>query len=569
MAAVLRDAGLTARQRRDIASALNTLARVTGLPLSTVTANVRSVRRVLNGAVPARHDLGNGRWANVRSLVLKSLDVAGVPRRPGRSGQRPSLAWKLCIDPLPYRPYRLCLMPFARFCTAGGIEPSQVCQETFEAFARELEEFSGRARPRETYRSACCNWNAASAGYPHWPRFQVQVDDRRLRYSLRWCDFPPSLRADVEAMAREAIDPDLFSLEAGRALRLPTVNGRVRACLALASALVHRGYPPDTIRSIADLVAVDAARESLTYFLKRTGNQPSAYLRDFARLLVNLAKHWVYRTDHKLTEALKKVRDEHIERLDGMRRNLEPDRIGMTDKNRATLRHFRDDWVVNKLLTLPDRMYGKYSVVRGRKRSALIALQVALAIEILIFAPIRRKNLVEVRLDRNLINIGSGRHRRVMLYFAPDDVKNSQEIEIELQASTIEHLDRYVQEVRPLLADTSSPYLFPGETGSHKSAYLLSEQISKLTATEIGVRITAHQFRHVVGFLFLAGNPGGHEVVRRLLGHKSIETTLQFYAGMETTEAFGHYERFISERRREASCSSIRRPKTSRKRSNP
>ena len=47
------------------------------------------------------------------------------------------------------------------------------------------------------------------------------------------------------------------------------------------------------------------------------------------------------------------------------------------------------------------------------------------------------------------------------------------------------------------------------------------------------MRVRAHQFRHLAGFLYLQHNPGGHEVVRRLLGHESIETTLTFYAGME------------------------------------
>ncbi len=59
------------------------------------------------------------------------------------------------------------------------------------------------------------------------------------------------------------------------------------------------------------------------------------------------------------------------------------------------------------------------------------------------------------------------------------------------------------------------------------------------------MRVTAHQFRHLAGFLYLRRNPGGHEVVRRLLGHRSISTTVQFYAGMETSAAIAEYERVV------------------------
>ena len=46
-----------------------------------------------------------------------------------------------------------------------------------------------------------------------------------------------------------------------------------------------------------------------------------------------------------------------------------------------------------------------------------------------------------------------------------------------------------------------------------------------------------HQFRHAAGALILKHRPGEYELVRRILGHKSIETTLRFYLALETTQA--------------------------------
>jgi hypothetical protein len=37
--------------------------------------------------------------------------------------------------------------------------------------------------------------------------------------------------------------------------------------------------------------------------------------------------------------------------------------------------------------------------------------------------------------------------------------------------------------------------------------------------------------------LILKHRPGEYELVRRMLGHKSIQTTIKFYCSLETTQA--------------------------------
>ena len=119
------------------------------------------------------------------------------------------------------------------------------------------------------------------------------------------------------------------------------------------------------------------------------------------------------------------------------------------------------------------------------------------------------------------------------------------EIEIPLPDHLVALQASYVETVRPHLIGAPNDWLFPGEDGGHKDSGLLSVQIRQLTERRLGVRITAHQFRHIAGFLYLRENPGGYEVVRQLLGHRSIQTTIEFYAGMEAIEAARHYDRTI------------------------
>jgi integrase len=126
------------------------------------------------------------------------------------------------------------------------------------------------------------------------------------------------------------------------------------------------------------------------------------------------------------------------------------------------------------------------------------------------------------------------------------EVKNGEPIELPLPERTLALLRRYREQVLPVLAPGGSPYLFPGKAGP-KAEVSLGAQIPRFLARELGCRLSAHQFRHLVGFIYLQHHPHGHEVVRRMLGHRDIRTTIGFYAGMETAAAARQYEAVIEE----------------------
>ena len=171
------------------------------------------------------------------------------------------------------------------------------------------------------------------------------------------------------------------------------------------------------------------------------------------------------------------------------------------------------------------------------------------AVALLSVAPVRPKNAAGIMLEHNVIQTGSGGTRRVHLHFPPEEVKNGVELEFEVTGVTLDLFDTYVSRVRPLLTVPENPYLFPGQGNRSKHASFLSKQIADLLRQEIGVHVTAHQFRHLVGFIYLCENPGNYEVVRRFLGHKNIATTVKFYAEMEMRVAAKTLDEAISRRR--------------------
>ena len=155
--------------------------------------------------------------------------------------------------------------------------------------------------------------------------------------------------------------------------------------------------------------------------------------------------------------------------------------------------------------------------------------------------------MVGLDLDKNVIRIGQGKDKPVHLYVPASDVKNEVDLEFPLPDSTVRLLDAYVEDYRPLLIRKPNRWLFPGLGKDHKSRHTLAGQIGDIIEAELGFRITPHQFRHICGYLYLRANPGGYEVVRCLLGHKSIETTIRFYAGMEGVAAAREYASVLEE----------------------
>jgi integrase len=173
---------------------------------------------------------------------------------------------------------------------------------------------------------------------------------------------------------------------------------------------------------------------------------------------------------------------------------------------------------------------------------AAVTAQLAVAVAILTFAPIRLGNLVAIELGQNLIKPG-GLNSPYWLVFPNYDVKNEVDLNFKFDEALTKLIDEYVHEFRPgLLRRSNASSLFPGVAGDPKTASMFSTQITERIVKATGLRITAHQFRHAAAAFYLKHHPGDYETVRRFLGHRNIQTTINFYCGLQTmqaTEEFG------------------------------
>ena len=499
-----------------------------------VPAHPNYLRQHLKRIRPARFGISKGSWSNIKSLLSRALHVCGCTVMPGRYTAPLPANWKHLYGLLDNKTLECGLTKFMHFCAAHDIEPDEVQGSTFSLFKEALEQEGLTKDPRIVHQHACRCWNKAAGTIEDWPDFRIEVPSYRETYTLEWPALPSSLMQDTQnwldrLAGRDLVDPIPFM-----PVKPSTLKRREFQIRQLASALVHRGRPVASIQTLADLVDVEMAKEALRFFVDRADGKTTSQIGGLAAVIKAIAEYWV------------KVDEDHLDQLKAIRSNLNPGRGGMTEKTRAVLRQFEDDGVIAEFLELPDKLHRRVRSKTPSFREA-VAVQIALVIELLTVAPMRISNLVGLDLDDNVIRIGQGKGKPVHIYIPASDVKNELDLEFPLPNSTVRLLDAYVEYYRPLLIRKPNRWLIPGLGKNHKSRHTVAGQIGDTIEAELGFRITPHQFRHICGYLYLRANPGGYEVVRSLLGHKSIETTIRFYAGMEGIAAAREYASVLAE----------------------
>ena len=532
----LATADLPLRQVADLRSAVRSLCRVLGQPPSEVPADPAVLGRALRRALPAAAGIAPARWANIKSLLVKALAVTGCKVLPGRSLHPLTPAWTALDARLPDKYSRAALSRLMHYCSAHGIEPHDVDQAVFDGFGQALRRDSFIRNQRVAHQSAARLWNRAVATVPGWPQVRLEQPRYAKPYALRLETFPAAFQADVELWLSRLAGDGLLDEGPARPLRPRSLEQRRFYLRQAASALVQGGRDPATITGLADLVTVEAMQAILRFFLARSGNRPTSQIHGLATHLKAISRHHVGVTPDVLAQ------------LGRMVRRVAPPQTGLALKNRLALQQFVDPVLLERLIRLPDKVYATLppAGMPLPPRTAL-RFQWALAVQLLLATAIRLGNLAGLELGRHLLVSGSGKQRRQIycLVIPGEEVKNGQPIELPLPTATSAMIELYRTRVRPVLAPANTSWLFPGENGGRKALATLGSQISHFLERELGARLTPHQFRHLVGFVYLRQHPHGHEVVRALLGHRSINTTLRHYAGLEGATAARHYDEVL------------------------
>lgn len=549
MARVEAASELTPDRRCEILSALRTLARCVGRDPGDIPAQPASLSKALKDAPYTLAGVGKRRWEAVRYLTRAGLRVAGFNVMPGRrTASALSPAWKALLLLAPDRQSGIGLSRFISYCSAAGIEPPDVDLSVFQRFQEELEHNSIVPTARFNYRTTCVLWNKAGKSIPQWPTLELPVPNASKQYSLDWHVFPEAFRADVEAFLGNAANQDPLSDNYSPSVRPATILGRRRAIRQMATALVSAEYPVAKICDLATLVKAENAKRILQFFLDRAGVGPESVYAH-AVLLRTIARHWVMRDE------------ENILKLEKFCKGLTPKKHGMTDKNRERLRQFDDPRNVDALLGLPAKLLRQAQRCDAGGKVELTAIIYALAIELLIVAPVRIKNLTTLQVDRHIVHSRRGAYSVVHLVIAGDEVKNGMPVEFALPKASAEFLNLYLQTYRPRISAVPSPWLFPNAAGGQRHIEAFGRQLSAVIKRHTGLKHNPHLSRHLSVKFILDARPEGIETARLMLGHKSLRTTIRAYSEGKTAAAHKQYEALIEAKREEARTRRSKKPK--------
>jgi integrase len=517
------------RRRGEMASALRTVCRVLGYSPHELPADTALLGRLIRKAMPAAAGVSRSRWANARSLLLAALKRSGLAIMPGRRLHPLSPAWAALAATL--QDGRM-LSRLMRWASAEGIDPEHLDQAAMERFGAALMQDSFHQNPRDCWRRTVVAWNEAVVQVPGWPQQQFSPPPGPERYVLALEAFPASFQADAQGWLDQLAGKAGLDIGPVKPLRPATIDKWRFALRQLGSALMASGRAIATITRLEDLV--EAADTILHFYLERAGNQPCAQTATLANHLKAIARHHVG------------VPGPVLDRLRRMAARVTPPVQGMTDKNRAALRQFQSIEAQRQLVQLPATLFAELPAGGPPGKRLAVRLQLALAVEILLVAPMRLGNLCRLEFGRHLQELRDGRRSRWLIAIPGDEVKNGEPIELPLPERSVRLLELYRARVLSVLGQPGRHFLFPGRDRA-KAEVTLASQITRLLRRELGVRLSPHQFRHLVGYIYLLRHPHGHEVVRRMLGHRDIRTTIKFYAGMEMAEAARQYEAVLEE----------------------
>jgi integrase len=533
---IIVDQTLTSRQREEIASALRSAGKEFGCPLEELAAHPSTLRKRPASLMPglANVDLEafrrfKRRWANVRSLIRFALKHVGIIAMTGRSRVAFTPEWTALFRLVTGKYDRIALSRLARFCSVRGIDPPGVDDSIFQAFLEQLIADGIDRLPRKVQQKAAVMWNRLARREPTWPAGPVTIPDHRRTYTLPWSVFRASLKVEFDAWKDHQAGTDILAEMDFPPLVPASIKTRTHQFRAYISALVHKGLNPQTFHGLRDVVAVETVKTGVRFFLDRASGGSTEQAFNIVRVITSIARHWV------------RVDPPHLKALQKVCKRINPGYQGMSEKNRARLAQFDDPANLRKLHELPALLVAIASAEKRPSRAGALLVQTAVAIDLLLMLPIRRKNLADLEFDRHLIRSGAA----TRIFIPGHEVKNHVEIDAILPPHLTRLIDLYRTSYRPLLLTEPSDCLFPGVADRPKSPERLASQISNCIKDRCGLLMNVHLFRHLSAQTWLETHPGDYGLVRLLLGHKSVVTTTRFYCGMETKAAVLHFDEHV------------------------
>ena len=160
--------------------------------------------------------------------------------------------------------------------------------------------------------------------------------------------------------------------------------------------------------------------------------------------------------------------------------------------------------------------------------------------------PLRLQNLATLTFDVHLF-LHEAPGATSSLELSAGEVKNRRELAFDIPPHVAKMLIEYRNRIAPKVIGRRPDRLFVKADGTPKNQWSVAWLIRTYLKKRAGIMLSSHQFRHLSAKVLLDAEPGNFETVRQLLGHKSLNTTVAAYAGIDSRRAARHHQRIVEE----------------------
>ena len=530
-AAIYQNHAVAFEKRRRAIEALEQLERLTGKSLIDLPADVPRIAKAIDDldlkCIDASPELLAQVKIRIRNAIALSKLVPNVVMSTGSSAKK-TQEWEVFSRYIETNVMRNGLQRLIVWCGRMHIAPREVDDALITRFMADLRRTSQRKHLYRVHRATTRFWNEMAASFPELGLQSVAVPaaynpQKRIAIGA----FPSSLLADWESFVAWARGDDEFATDM-RPVRLASSSLEVmfRRVHLAANALVRSGVAIDSIRMLCDLTSVEAFRGILSQRHKDVGGKATFDNYGMAQNLVLIAHEWV------------KVSPEVLAKLKELKKRMPRPALEMSEKNRSLVLQFDDVDLVARFVQVPDKIWAtvqrRLEAGKRLSRNDLAQAQAALGLAILMNMPIRLSNLTALTFGEHIL-IREGMPST--LFLGQEDTKTFNNVEFEIPAWLVDWLVEYRDCLAPRVIGSQPSVLFSNVDGSAKGFMAVRYLVQRYLKLHLGLHVHPHAYRHLAAKFILDESPGAYRVVQELLGHKKLETSMNFYAGLNTRRA--------------------------------
>ena len=319
--------------------------------------------------------------ANHKANVAAALRWLAKEKQVSPRGAPLLPAWTVLSDGIEDYGRKARLSGLMRYCSGMGILPAAVTDQVMADYFTYRAATTAMATNNMARRSVARAWNTCAEEYAAWPQRRLTEPPMKATEGPVWEDFPEGLRRDVDTyLARLSKMRKGPKGRRARPCSPKTIKTRRAELVAVAKMAARTGTPIASLTSLVALLRPKVVEQVIEAYWKKDGDEPKIFTIELGSKLLGLGRQ--FGLDEGAIERLQEIRD-----------NLEEYRHGgLTAKNLALVRKVLSPGVWKGVVDLPSALMreARANIAHAPVKAALTA-QIAVAISILSFAPVRTR----------------------------------------------------------------------------------------------------------------------------------------------------------------------------------